>query len=136
MTKRTIFLIDDDDDSRPFFRKGLKQEGYQVSIAIDEEDALDRTERCNLEADLILMNFARRSPEAVLEMGRNIRRAGDFDVSIVVVAHEYGEDLEGTNIKIGDKDYIIYLDDGHQLYSLISALVSNRLDHRLPELPA
>lgn len=42
INKPIIFLIDEDNDSRPSFRANLKKKGYHVSIAIDEEDALDR----------------------------------------------------------------------------------------------
>lgn len=128
MNKRTIFLIDEDDDSRPNFRNNLKKRGYHVSIAIDEEDALDRVKYGCFEADLILMNFIRKPPEAVLEIGRNIRSVGKLNVPIVVIPHKYGADLEGKDIKVGERDYISYLEDGEQLDSLISFLMPNAFD--------
>ena len=103
MNKPIIFFIDEDDDSRPSFRKSLKRKGYQVSIAIDEEDALDRVSHQCLKADLILMNFVNKSPERVLEIGRNICRVGNLDVPIVVIAHKYGANLEGKDIQVSDK---------------------------------
>src|SRR5215203_2534595 len=105
MNMPTVFLIDEDDDSRPAFRANLKRQDYRVSIAIDEEDALDRVNHQCLKADLVLMNFVRKPPEKVLEIGRNIRRVGKLDAHIVVIAHKYGADLEGRDIKIGEKDY-------------------------------
>ena len=112
-------LIDEDEDSRPSFRANLKREGYHVSIAIDEEDALDRVKHQCFRADLVLMNFVRESPERVLEIGRNICRVGKLDVPIVVIAHKYGEDLEGKDIKVNEKEYITYLENGEQLYNLL-----------------
>jgi CheY-like chemotaxis protein len=129
--KPTVFLIDEDDDSRPSFRKYLKQSGYQVSIAFDEEDALDRVSHQCLKADLVLMNFIRKPPEEVLEIGTNIRRVGNLDTPIVVIAHKYGADLEGKDIKVGENDYITYLEDGDQLYSLISSLMPKVFDERI-----
>ena len=47
----------------------------RVSIAVDEEDALDRVGCRCLKANLILMNFVHRAPEEVLKIGGKIRRA-------------------------------------------------------------
>ena len=129
--KPIIFLIDEDDDSRQSFRGILKRRGYHVSIAIDEEDALDRVRHKCFKADLILMNFVRKSPERVLEIGRNICRVGKLDVSVVVIAHEYGEDLEGIDIQISEKEYITYLENGEQLHNLLWRLIPTPSDEVL-----
>jgi DNA-binding NtrC family response regulator len=131
MNLPTVFLIDEDDDSRLSFRELLKMQGYRVSLAVDEEDALDRVGHRCLKADLVLMNFVRRTPAAVLEIGRNIRRVGNLDVPVVVVAHKYGADLEGKNIKKGESDYIAYLEDGDQLVGLLSLLLTKPFDERI-----
>jgi DNA-binding NtrC family response regulator len=121
--KPIIFLIDEDDDSRLSFRGNLKRKGYHVSIAIDEEDALDRVAHQCLKADLILMNFVRKSPERALEIGRNIRQKGKLDAPIVVIAHKYGADLEGKDVKVSKKEYVTYLEDCEQLYNLFWRLI-------------
>jgi DNA-binding response OmpR family regulator len=123
VNKPIIFLIDEDDDSRPYFRKNLKKKGYHVSIAIDEEDALDRVNKGGVNADLVLMNFVRKAPEQILEIGRNIRRAAKLNAPVVVVAHKYGEDLEGKDIKVSENEYITYLEDGEQLHNLLWQLI-------------
>ena len=103
MNKSIIFFIDEDNDSRLSFRANLKKKGYHVSIAIDEEDAFDRVKHQCLKADLVLMNFVHKSPERVLEIGRNICQVGKLDIPIVVIAHKFGADLEGKNIQVSDK---------------------------------
>jgi DNA-binding NtrC family response regulator len=128
MDTPTIFLIDEDDDSRPSFRKNLKKKGYQVSIAIDEEEALDRVSHQCLKADLVLINFVNKSPEKVLEIGRNICRVGKFGIPVVVVAHKFGADLEGRDVKVNENEYITYLEDGAQLYNLLWRLISFSYD--------
>jgi CheY-like chemotaxis protein len=122
MNRPTVFLIDEDDASRHIFRGSLKALGYRVRIAVDEEDALDRVEHQCLKADLMLMNFVGKPPEDVLEIGRNIRRAGKLDAPIAVLPHKYGPDLEGRDVKVGERDYISYLENGEQLFDLISFL--------------
>lgn len=128
MDKLTLFLINDDKDSFLLFREGFKNEGYHVSIAVDEEDALERVGHQCLRADLILMNLVRKNPEQILEIGINIRSVGKLDVPIVVIAHKYDKELEGKDIKVGEKDYITYLEDGDQLYSLIASLMPSAFD--------
>jgi DNA-binding NtrC family response regulator len=131
MDKPIVFLIDEDNDSRPSFRANLKKYGYHVSIAIDEEDALDRVKRGCFKADLILMNFIRKSPERVLEIGRDISRNGKLTAPVVVIAHKYSTDLEGKDIKVSDKEYITYLEDGEQLHNLLWRLIPTSSDEIL-----
>ncbi len=42
MSDPTVFLIEEDNEARFLLRESLKVDGYKVSLAIDEEDALDR----------------------------------------------------------------------------------------------
>ncbi|MCA1626304.1 MAG: hypothetical protein LC778_21445, partial [Acidobacteria bacterium] len=42
---------------------------------------------------------------------------------IVVIAHEYGADLEGQNIKVSDSEYIAYLENAEQLDNLLRQLI-------------
>ncbi len=128
MNESTIFLIDEDDNSRPLFRSNLKKQGYHISLAFDEEDALDRVSHECLRADLVLMNFVGKSPETVLDIGRNIRRKGKLNVPVVVIAHKYGEDLEGKDVQVNENDYITYLEDGEQLHNLLWQLITTPSD--------
>ncbi|MCU1289524.1 MAG: hypothetical protein JWN60_1753 [Acidobacteria bacterium] len=122
MTKPTVFLIEENDDTRPALRQNLKDYNYNVTIAIDEEDALNRVADGTLKADVVLINLNDKPPEEILEIGRNIRQSGGLKAPIVVIAQEYGEDLEGKDISAGENDYISYLGDGEQLFNLLSRL--------------
>lgn len=122
MIEPTIFFIEEDHESRRLFRESFKIGGYKVSLAIDEEDALERVV-CNcFKADLVLINLPGRSPEEVLEIGRNICRTGNLNVPLVVIAGKYDADLEGTNVRHGEKEYIVYLENGEQLDDLLERL--------------
>lgn len=122
MSEPTIFFIEEDSDNRRLFRESFKAGGYKVSLAIDEEDALERVGCECFKADLVLINLFGKSPEEVLDVGRNICRAGNLNAPLVVIAGKYGVDLEGTNAQIGEKEYIAYLEDGEQLDDLLSRL--------------
>ena len=118
-----IFLIVDDNDSRPLFRKRLKSAGYKVILALDEEDALERVADSNLKAALLLINLPYKSPEETLSIGRNICLNGKLSIPIVVIATKYEEDLEGKNVQITGKEFITYPDGGEHLDILISNLI-------------
>jgi len=121
VNKPNIFLIEEDNDARRLFRERLKADGYRVSLAIDEDDAIERI-GSGLKADLILINLLEKSPDEILRFGRNIRRAGKLNAPLVVIAGKYGADLEGTNAQISENEYIAYLEDGEQLFDLLSSL--------------
>ena len=123
MNNAIIFVIEEDDDTRPILRRILKNNGYKVSLAIDEEDALDRVSDQCLKADLALMDFPKRSVEEILHIGRNVCRIGNLNIPIVVIAAKYGEDLEGTDVQVADNEYITYLEDGEQLFELLPRLL-------------
>ena len=53
----TILLVADDDSTRPVLTRYLRASGYRVLRALDEQDALDRTQGGRERADLILVNL-------------------------------------------------------------------------------
>lgn len=125
--RRTIFLIEEDDDTRPILRKNLKNDGYRVLLALDEEDALERVNGYGANADLVLINLVGKSLEAVLAAGRRIRAHAKYDghTPLVVMAEKYGADLEGTDVHVGANDWITYLEDHDQLKNLLTRLLEN-----------
>ena len=71
MSKTTVFLIEEDHDNRRLLRESFKAADYKVSLAIDEEDALERAAAGCLKADLVLINLLGKSLDEVLEIGRD-----------------------------------------------------------------
>ena len=120
----TIFLIEEDDDTRVVLKDNLTRYGYRVIVAIDEEDALDRVSN-GLSADLVLIDVVGKSVEDTLRMGRRIREQAKFDgnTPLIVMAEAYGKDLEGTDQNVGANDWILYLgDEPEQLENLLYRL--------------
>lgn len=129
MTKKgeqpAIFLVEEDDDTRGVLKEGLIRNGYRVSLAIDEDDAMERAGGGQLRADLVLINLVGKSVEDTLQMGRRIREHAKFDghTPLVVMAEKYGKDVEGTNVNISGNDWIMYLgEELNQLYDLLASL--------------
>jgi DNA-binding response OmpR family regulator len=121
-----ILLIEEDDDTRPIIRRNLQQDGYHLLLAVDEADALDRLTDGQVRADLILINLVGKTPAEVLETGRRIREHGKYDSTtpLVVMAEKYGEDLEGTDVHVGNNDWITYPEDAEQLHTLLARLIA------------
>ena len=126
-TLETIFLVEEDDETRSILRGNLQGYGYHVIVAIDEEDALERVGGGHVQAGLVLINLVGKSPEEALNVGQQIRKHAKYDghTPLVVMAEKYGKDLEGTNLNVGGNDWIAYLEDAEQLQNLLARLLSN-----------
>lgn len=123
--QRTIFLLEPDDDTRAALRSNLQRYGYRIIIALDEEDALERVSG-GLRADLILVDTVGVSLEEALGTGRRIRTHAERNghTPLVVMAEKYGADVEGTNVRVGENDWVTYLEDPDQLKNLLARLTS------------
>jgi DNA-binding response OmpR family regulator len=124
--RRTIFLVEEDDETRPVLKANLQTDGYRVLLALDEEDAFDRVGHEGAEADLVLINLVGKAPEAALAAGRRIRAHAKYDghTPLVVMAEKYGEELEGTDVNVGGNDWITYPEDHDQLRNLLARLLA------------
>jgi DNA-binding response OmpR family regulator len=123
-TAPTILMVEPDDDVRPLLRNNLHRQGYREIVTLDEEDAIARA-RCDGDRpDLILINQYRLPLDKVISIARRIRQVAGLPSStpIVVMAERYGEDMEGKDVKVGESEYVTYLEDGEQLMNLLQRL--------------
>ena len=118
-----IFLVEEDDETRPLLKRNLERDGYRVLLALDEEDAHERVSGGRLTADLMIVNLVGVPPDKSLQAGRRIRQGAELTVPIVVIAEKYGEDLEGTDVNVSGRDWITYLEDHDQLQNLLARLL-------------
>jgi DNA-binding response OmpR family regulator len=123
--QRTIFLVEEDDDTRPILKHNLQADGYRVIVALDEEDALGRVDGGHVRADLVLVNLVGKSPAEALEVGRRIRERAKYDghTPLVVLAEKYGPESEGTDVNAGGNDWATYPADHEQIKNLLSRLL-------------
>ena len=119
-----IFLVAEDNEARPLLRSNLTRCGYRVSLALDEEDAMDRAGGGGVQADLVLIDLVNKSTDEVLGSGRRIRERAKYDghTPLVVMAEQYGADVEGADVNVGGNDWIAYLADNEQLQNLLELL--------------
>jgi DNA-binding response OmpR family regulator len=127
MKQATIFLIEEDDETRHLLKRNLRGDGYRVLVAEDVEDALERVGDGIAHADLILIDLVGKTAEEALEIGRRIREHAKYDghTPLVVMAEKYGKDVEGTEANAGGRDWIFYLgEEPDQLKNLLARLTS------------
>jgi DNA-binding response OmpR family regulator len=120
-----ILVIEADDEVRPILVHNVQQWGYRVIVSLDVKDAIERVREGALEIDIILINQVGLSIDQLIDSGRSIRQQSaehSIKTFIVVMAEEYGEDLEGQDVQIGAYDYITYLEHGEQLMKLLYRL--------------
>jgi CheY-like chemotaxis protein len=123
-TVPTILVVEPDDDVRPLLKNNLHGKGYRVIMTLDEEDAITRARGDGDCPDLILINQYRLPLYKVIHIGRRIRQDAGLHgtTPIVIMAERYGEDMEGKDVKVGESDYVTYLEDGDQLMNLLQRL--------------
>jgi DNA-binding response OmpR family regulator len=123
----TIFFVEEDEDTRIVLKESLTRYGYHVSVAIDEEDAIDRISNSQLKPDLVLVDLVGKSTEDSLQTGRRIREHMKCNgyTPLIVMAEKYGRDIEGTDVNVGGDDWIVYLgEDLEQLQNILRRLTS------------
>jgi CheY-like chemotaxis protein len=124
--QRTIFIIEEDDETRGVLVENLRRDGYRVIIALDEEDALERVEGGHVSADLILVNLVGKPLDEALRIGRAVRTHAQFDgdTPLVVMPEKYGKEVEGTDVNVEGNDWIHYLgEESDQLKNLLARLI-------------
>ena len=124
---RTIFLIEEDDETRALLVRNLRSYGYRVIAALDGEEALDRAGGGGTQADLILVDLVGKSLEDGLSLGRRVRERARYDghTPLVVMPEKYGKDVEGTEVNVEGNDWVFYLgEEPGQLRNLLARLLN------------
>ena len=122
----TIFLIEEDDETRKPLVETLRRSGYRVIVAIDEEDALGRVDGGHVQADLVLVNLVGKPVNEALSIGRKVRHHVKYDgnTPLVVMPENYSKDVEGTDVNVEGNDWIHYLgEEPDQLKNLLARLI-------------
>lgn len=121
----TIFLIEEDDDTRRPLVSNLRAQGYRVVVAVDEEDALERVR--GVASDLVLVNLVGKTAADVLAVGRRVRAHAGYDgrTPLVVMPEKYGKELEDTEVNVEGDDWVFYLgEEPDRLRGLLARLVA------------
>ncbi len=121
----TIFLIEEDDETRRPLVNNLRAYGYRVIVAIDREDALERVG--GVDVDLLLVNLVGKTADEVLKVGRLIRQHCKYNgrTSLVVMPEKYDKALEDTEVNVGGTEWVFYLgEEPDRLRDLLARLTA------------
>ena len=121
----TIFLLEEDDETRRPLVSNLDGYGYRVVVAVDEEDALERVG--GVDADLLLVNLIGKTAEEVLRVGRLVRQHARYNgrTSLVVMPEKYDKALEDTEVNVGGSEWVFYLgEEPDRLRDLLARLTA------------
>jgi DNA-binding response OmpR family regulator len=123
----TIFLIEEDEETRRPLVSNLRSYGYRVIVAVDEEDALERIGAAVSAADLVLVNLVGKTAEEVLGVGRRVREHAKYDghTPLVAMPEKYAKELEDTEVNVEGNDWVFYLgEEPDRLRGLLDRLTA------------
>ncbi|MBD3883621.1 hypothetical protein IFO70_17780 [Phormidium tenue FACHB-886] len=119
-----ILLIEPDEEIRPLLRFDLQNYGYLVTTALCEADAGKQGWDDRNCPSLILLNQVGLSIEEFVGLGQAIRWNTNLpeQTPIVVIAEQYASEMEGKNVQVGTREYVVHLKNGQQLINLLHYL--------------
>jgi CheY-like chemotaxis protein len=119
-TNPLILIVEDVHETRDGIEKLLTTDGYRVSLARDEQDAIENALRTR--PDLILVSLAGESPDVILS-AQKIREHGDVGEQVPVVVFCVEGIGEGDEVAIGQNVHLTRPDNFNQLRSLLARLL-------------
>ena len=114
--RRTILLVDDDEEVREVLGRGLERGGFRVVAAADERDGAERA--AHEKPDLILLELGDVPHGDALALGRRVREGAGLreEVPLVVYCGNAGEVVqEGEAVEVGPREYVVLPEDSGQL---------------------
>lgn len=123
-TNPLILVVEDVHETRDGMEKLLKADGYRVSLARDEHDALDK-ERLK-RPDLILVSLP-GSPTEVSRVATRIRDGLQMGPNVPAVIFCGGGICEGDEVAIGHNVHLTRPDNFNQLRGLLARLLDQDL---------
>jgi DNA-binding response OmpR family regulator len=116
-----ILVVEDIHETRDGIEKLLTTDGYRVTLARDERDAIESAQRTR--PDLILVGLA-GFPREVILSARNIRNSSKSGENVPVVVFCIEGIEEGDEVAIGENVHLTRPDNFNQLRSLLIRLLS------------
>ena len=116
-----ILVVEDVTETRDGIEKLLQADGYRVTLARDEKDAIESARR--EPPNLILVSVA-GLPHEVVTAARHIRELAALGENVPVVVFCIAEIDEGDEVAIGKNVYITRPDNFNQLRTLLARLLN------------
>jgi two-component system response regulator MprA len=125
MTRMRILVVDDERAVRDSLRRALELEGYEVELAADGREALERLEE-NGQIDAVVLDVLMPGVDG-LEVSRTLRRSGNRVPVLMLTARTQVEDrVEGLDA--GADDYVTKPFALEELLARLRALLRRTAD--------
>ena len=112
--------MEDVHETRDGIEKLLLADGYGVTLARDEDDAIENAQRER--PDLILVSLAGLPPE-VIASARRVRENAGIGDTVPVVVFCIGEISQGDEVAVGKNVHVTRPDNFNQLRELLIRLL-------------
>src|ERR1044072_2381842 len=120
-TNSIILVVEGVNETRDGIEKLLKADGYRVTLARDEKDAIESAQR--VPPNLILVSVA-GLPHEVVIAARHIRELAALGEDVRFVVFCIAEIDEGDEVGIGQNVHIPRPDNFNQLRTLLTRLLN------------
>ena len=118
MANEKILVVDDDTNICELLRLYLTKEGYQVTVANDGEEGLEKFNQ--VKPDMVLLDVMMPKMDG-LEVCRRIRKAGNTPVMMLTAKGQKSDRITGFNA--GADDYLPKPFDPDELLSRVRAIL-------------
>jgi CheY-like chemotaxis protein len=122
--REIILVLEDIEETAYLIEKMLKGNGYCVTLARNEEDAIQRAR--SQSPNLILISLGLR-PEGLLAVAHRIRRQASLSRDVAIVIFCVPTIPEGAEMEVDNNVYVTRPDNFNQLRELL-----HRLLYRVP----
>ena len=121
-TNALILVVEDIDETRYGIEKLLKADGYRISLARDETEAIENAQQKS--PDLILVSLGGSANEVIMAAER-IREAADVRARVPVVILSIDGIDDGEEVTIDQNVHLICPDNFNQLRGLMVRLLGD-----------
>ena len=118
--RQIILVLDDVEETAYLTEKMLKKNGYCVTLARNEEDAI--LQGRSQSPDLILMSLG-LEPERLVATAHRIRRQAGLSEDVAIVIFCVPTIPEGTEVEVDKNVYLTRPDNFNQLRAFLHRLV-------------
>jgi DNA-binding response OmpR family regulator len=123
--RQRLLVLEDIDETASLIEKMLNRNGYCVTLAKSEEDAIWRAR--SRPPDLILMSLG-CEPDQLLATANRIREDAGISQDVAIVIFCVETIPEGAVMEVGTKIYVTRPDNFNQLRELLHRLLWNGMD--------
>jgi DNA-binding response OmpR family regulator len=121
-----ILIVDDEESLRMSLKFKLKSAGFDVDVAVDGEEALDRLKRKQVDVVLLDINMPRMSG---IEALTRIRQ--DFPQTEAIMLTGFADFSTAIEcLKMGARDYLVKPVDTTELVTRVRSLIRSRVSER------